>query len=107
MDLTIGESGFDSRHLHCAQNDSEAHPATNLLDTADSVLGGAGGGNAYHSFPSSTEVKNVWTYTSTPPRSSRLGPYVNIKSTSPLHQRGTWISFQNDEPVNTLSYCLV
>jgi hypothetical protein len=45
------------------QNGSGAYPVSYPMGTRVSFPGG----NAYHSPPSSAEVKNAWSYTSTPP----------------------------------------
>jgi hypothetical protein len=47
---------------HRLQTGSEAHPVSYPVSTRDSFPGG----EADHSPPSSAEVKNVWSYTSTP-----------------------------------------
>jgi hypothetical protein len=75
MDWTIGVLGFDSRRgawnfslHHCVQNGSGAHPASYPMDTGGSFPGvKRPGREADHSPPSSAEVKNEWSYTSTPP----------------------------------------
>jgi hypothetical protein len=61
------EAGNFSLH-HRVQNDSGAHPASHPLGTRGSFPGGkAGGREADHSPPSNADVKNEWSYTSTPP----------------------------------------
>jgi hypothetical protein len=53
--------------LHCIQNGSGAHPASYPMGARDSFPGGkAAGREADHLLPSSAEVKNAWSYTSTP-----------------------------------------
>jgi hypothetical protein len=60
------EAGNFSHHR--VQNGSRAHPASYPVGTGGSFLGGkAAGREADHSLPSSSEVKNAWSYTSTPP----------------------------------------
>jgi hypothetical protein len=53
---------------HCVHNGSGVHPASYPIDTTGSFpWGKAAGPKADHSLPSSAEVKNAWSYTSTPP----------------------------------------
>jgi hypothetical protein len=53
---------------HRVQNGSGAHPASYPMGIVDSFLGvKRPGREADHSGPSSAEVKNAWSYTSTPP----------------------------------------
>jgi hypothetical protein len=53
---------------HRVQNGSGAHPASYPMVTRGSFLGlKRPGREADHSLPSSAEVKNAWSYTSTPP----------------------------------------
>jgi hypothetical protein len=56
-------SGKFSLH-HRFQNGSGPHPASYSMGTRGSIPGGEA---ATHSPPSSAEVKNAWSYTSTPP----------------------------------------
>jgi hypothetical protein len=52
---------------HCLQNGSGAHPASYPMGIRSSSLGVKWPGReADHSPPSSAEVKNEWSYTSTP-----------------------------------------
>jgi len=58
-------TGFDSYRV---QTGSGAHSASYPMDTGDSfTVIKRSGREADHSPPCSTEVKNVWCYTSTPP----------------------------------------
>jgi hypothetical protein len=53
---------------HRVQNGSGAHPASYSMGTRVSFPGGkAAGREADHSPPCSAEVKNAWSYTTTPP----------------------------------------
>jgi hypothetical protein len=53
---------------HRVQNDSGAHPASCPMGTRGYFHGmKRPGSEADHSPPSSAEVKNVWSYASTPP----------------------------------------
>jgi hypothetical protein len=53
---------------HSVQNGSGAHPASYPMGTSALSLGvKRAGREADHSPPSSAEVKNAWSYTSTPP----------------------------------------
>jgi hypothetical protein len=53
---------------HRVQTGSGAHPASHPMGTRDYFPGGkAAGPESDHSLPSSAEVKNVWSYNSTPP----------------------------------------
>jgi hypothetical protein len=59
--------------LHRVQNGSGAHPASYPIGTGIYFPGGkAAGCEVEHSPPSSAEVKNVWSYTSTPIRLHRV-----------------------------------
>jgi hypothetical protein len=62
-------AGAGNFSLHCCvQNGSGAHPASYPMDTRGSFPESkAAESEADHSPPSSTEVKNAWSYTSTPP----------------------------------------
>jgi hypothetical protein len=52
---------------HRAQNGSGAHPASYPMGTKGFFPGGkAAEREAHHSPPSTAEVKNAWSYTSTP-----------------------------------------
>jgi hypothetical protein len=52
---------------HCVQTGSGAHPASYQMDTGGSFQEvNRPGREADHSLPSSAEVRNVWSYTSTP-----------------------------------------
>jgi hypothetical protein len=65
--VTIHNSGNFSLH-HRVQNGSGAHPASYPVDTRGSFPGVKWPGReADHSRPSSAEVKNAWSYTSTLP----------------------------------------
>jgi hypothetical protein len=61
-------AGAGNFSLHYrVQNGSEAHPASYQMGTGGSFPGvKAEGREADHSPPSSAEVKNAWSYTSTP-----------------------------------------
>jgi hypothetical protein len=62
----VGAGNF-SLH-HCVQNGSAAHPASYPMGTRGSFPGVKQQGcEADHSPPSSAEVRNTWSYTSTPP----------------------------------------
>jgi hypothetical protein len=59
-------AGIFSLH-HSVQNGSGAHPASYLIGTTGSFLGSKElEREADHSPPSNAEVKNAWSYTSTP-----------------------------------------
>jgi hypothetical protein len=62
-------AGAGNRPLHHrVHNGSEAHPASYPMDTGALSLGvKRPGRETDHSSPSSAEVKNAWSYTSTPP----------------------------------------
>jgi hypothetical protein len=52
---------------HCLQTGSEAHPASYLMGTRGYFPGGKAAGMwTGHSHTSSAEVKNAWSYTSSP-----------------------------------------
>jgi hypothetical protein len=54
--------------LHIVQTDSGAQPASYPMGTRGSFPEGkVAGHEAYHSPPTSAEVKKMWIYTSTPP----------------------------------------
>jgi hypothetical protein len=62
-----GGVGNFSLHHHCVQNGSGAHPAFYPMGTRGSFPGGKRPWReADYSPPSSAEVKNAWSYTSTP-----------------------------------------
>jgi hypothetical protein len=77
--------GFESRQgqdiflfHHRIQPGSGVHPASYPMGTRDSFLGLKGSGReADHSPPFSVEVKNAWSYTSTPP----ISPHDNFTFT--------------------------
>jgi hypothetical protein len=82
----LNDWGFESRQRggkfslhHCVQTASGTHPTSYPMGTRVSFLGGVKRlrRKADHSLPSSAEVKNVWSYTSTPP--IRLHGVVLIK----------------------------
>jgi hypothetical protein len=57
---------FFSLH-HCVQTGSEAHPASYPMGTRALSLGVKWpGSEADHSLPSSADIKNAWSYISTP-----------------------------------------
>jgi hypothetical protein len=61
----VGAGNFSLHHR--VRNGSEAHPVSYPIGTRGCCLGGESAGcEADHSPPSSAEVKNVWSYTSTP-----------------------------------------
>jgi hypothetical protein len=64
-----GDGNF-SLHHRCVQNGSGAHPASYPMGTRGLFPLGIKrpGREADHSTPSSVEVKNAWSYTSTPPK---------------------------------------
>jgi hypothetical protein len=65
--VPLGTGNF-SLH-HSVQTGSEAHPTTYPMATRGSFSGGkADGREANHLHSSSAEVKNSWSYTSTPPK---------------------------------------
>jgi hypothetical protein len=60
-------AGAGNSFHHRVQTGSGVHPASYLTGTSGSFPGGkAAGHEADHSPPSSAEVKNAWSYTSTP-----------------------------------------
>jgi hypothetical protein len=62
----VGAGNFSLHHR--IQNSSRAHPASYPTGTRALSLGVKRPGHeADHSLPSSAEVKNAWSYTSTPP----------------------------------------
>jgi hypothetical protein len=64
--LPAGAGNFSLGHSF--QTGSGAHPASYPTDTGRSFPGvKRPGREADHSLPSSAEVKNAWSYTSTPP----------------------------------------
>jgi hypothetical protein len=61
----VGTGNFSLHHR--VQNGSGAHPASYPMGTGGSFTGDkVPGREADHSPPSSAEVKNAWSYTSTP-----------------------------------------
>jgi hypothetical protein len=63
---SAGAGNFSLHHL--VQHGSGAHPASYPMGTEGCFSGGkAAGREADHSPPSNAEVKNAWSYTSTPP----------------------------------------
>jgi hypothetical protein len=71
--LRVGRPGFDSWQgkgffslCHCVQTDFAAHVAFYTVRTGDSFPGDRPGREANHSPSSSAEIKNAWSYTSTP-----------------------------------------
>jgi len=55
---------------HCVQTSSADQPPSHPLGTGSPFPAKQPGREANHSFQSSTEIKNVWIYTSTPHTSS-------------------------------------
>jgi hypothetical protein len=82
-------AGAGNFSIHRVETGSGPHPASYPMRTRGSFPGGkAAGGEADHSPPSSAEVKNAWSYTSTPPNEpSWRGAHLkeSTGTTLPLH----------------------
>jgi hypothetical protein len=64
--LPVEAENFSLRHS--VQTDSGTNPATYPVDTQGTFPGGEGKAvEDDHSSPTNPEVKNAWSYTSTPP----------------------------------------
>jgi hypothetical protein len=87
------EVRFSARARICVQTGSGAHPIFYPMSTGGSF---AWGSTAEHSPPSTAEVKEVWSYASTP-----LNVFVVwclIKKDIRLHGTGKTLPFTSDGP---------
>jgi hypothetical protein len=70
---------------HRVYTGTGAHPASYSMHTGGSFHGVKWPGRADHSLQSSTEVKNAWSYTSTPPYVFTAWNSVGLRSSSVMY----------------------